>query len=259
MEFRAIPEGYMRVGELAKQAGVTVRTLQYYDKEGLLTPSAASEGGMRLYSDRDAVRLMQILTLKQMGFSLGEVKQRLTKLDTLVDVVQALSEQTAQITGQINTLTETLDALEKLKAEIEQMESVNFKKYVAILINLQMKNEHYWMVKHMDDELLNHFAQRISMQRAQELIAQMNHELVQAYRLHRKGVEPGSVTAQKFAKHYWEIVLEVTGGDANIIKKLAETFSQAGNNQPNQKFQAAQAFIAAALEHYLEGEYHGKH
>ena len=42
---RAIPHGFMTVGEVAKKAGVTVRTLQYYDKEGLLSPSAESEGG----------------------------------------------------------------------------------------------------------------------------------------------------------------------------------------------------------------------
>ena len=59
---RAIPEGYMTVGEVAKKMGVTVRTLQYYDKEGLFSPSGKSEGGRRLYtgggyppSDRKAV------------------------------------------------------------------------------------------------------------------------------------------------------------------------------------------------------------
>lgn len=42
---RAIPEGYMTVGELAGKMGTTVRTLQYYDREGLLSPSSESEGG----------------------------------------------------------------------------------------------------------------------------------------------------------------------------------------------------------------------
>ena len=48
---RSIPLGFMTVGEVAKKIGVTVRTLQYYDKEGLLSPSAESEGGRRLYTD----------------------------------------------------------------------------------------------------------------------------------------------------------------------------------------------------------------
>lgn len=63
-KYRAIPEGFMTVGELAKKMGVTIRTLQYYDKEGLLSPSAESEGGRRLYTDKDLVLLHQILSLK---------------------------------------------------------------------------------------------------------------------------------------------------------------------------------------------------
>ena len=45
---RAIPQGYMTVGEIAKEMGVTPRTLQYYDKRGVLSPSSISEGGYRL-------------------------------------------------------------------------------------------------------------------------------------------------------------------------------------------------------------------
>ena len=40
-KYRAIPPGFMTVGEAAKKMGVTVRTLQYYDREGVLSPSAA--------------------------------------------------------------------------------------------------------------------------------------------------------------------------------------------------------------------------
>ncbi|HJB04372.1 MAG TPA: MerR family DNA-binding transcriptional regulator, partial [Candidatus Merdibacter merdigallinarum] len=56
-KYRAIPQGFMTVGEVAKKMGVTVRTLQYYDKEGLLSPSAESEGGRRLYTDKDLITL----------------------------------------------------------------------------------------------------------------------------------------------------------------------------------------------------------
>lgn len=43
---KAIPQGYMTVGEIARKMDVTVRTLQHYDREGLLSPSAMSEGGV---------------------------------------------------------------------------------------------------------------------------------------------------------------------------------------------------------------------
>ena len=79
---RTIPKGFMTVGEAAKKMNVTVRTLQYYDKEGLLSPSAESEGGRRLYTNKDLVMLHQIISLKSLGFSLGDIKRRLISLET---------------------------------------------------------------------------------------------------------------------------------------------------------------------------------
>ena len=79
---KAIPQGYMAVGEVAKKMGVTVRALQYYDREGLFSPSCISDGGRRLYNDKDIVKLHQILTLKSLGFSFDEIKNRLIAIDT---------------------------------------------------------------------------------------------------------------------------------------------------------------------------------
>ena len=92
-KYRAIPDGYMTVGEVAKKIGTTVHTLQYYDKEGLLSPSAESDGGRRLYTDKDLVILHQILSLKSLGFSLDDIKQCLISLETPADVANALTGQ----------------------------------------------------------------------------------------------------------------------------------------------------------------------
>ena len=136
-KYRAIPDGYMTVGEVAKKMGTTVRTLQYYDKEGLLSPSAESEGGRRLYTDKDLVTLHQILSLKSLGFSLDDIKSRLISLETPTDVATALTEQADSIREKIEQLTDSLTAIEQLKAEVLQMQTVNFKKYADIIVNLQ--------------------------------------------------------------------------------------------------------------------------
>lgn len=93
----ATPQGYLTVGEAANKMGVTVRTLQYYDREGLLAPSAQSEGGRRLYTDKDLIKLHQILSLKSLGFSLRDIKQRLISLETPAEVANALTEQAKAI------------------------------------------------------------------------------------------------------------------------------------------------------------------
>lgn len=60
--------------QFAQKAAVTVRTLRFYDKVGLLSPSGYTEAGHRLYSDQDLLSLQQILALKFLGFSLEEIK-----------------------------------------------------------------------------------------------------------------------------------------------------------------------------------------
>ena len=67
------------IRRLTKETGVTVRTLRYYDQIDLLKPSGKTEGGHRLYSEADVIRLQQILFLKEMGFSLKESANMLVK------------------------------------------------------------------------------------------------------------------------------------------------------------------------------------
>ena len=57
-------------GELAKLCDVSVRTVQFYDTKGLLPPSALTEGGRRLYTDDDLIRLRLICMLKALGLTL---------------------------------------------------------------------------------------------------------------------------------------------------------------------------------------------
>ena len=105
---------YMTVGEVAKKMGVTVRTLQYYDREGLLSPSG-KRNGRRLYSDRDLILLHQILSLKHLGFSLHDIKDRLISLESPAEVARVLGEQEQAVRKQLASLRETLTQLEALR------------------------------------------------------------------------------------------------------------------------------------------------
>jgi DNA-binding transcriptional MerR regulator len=252
-KYRAIPEGYMKVGELAKRAGVTVRTLQYYDKEGLLTPSAESDGGFRLYTDKEMARLVQILMMKDLGFSLGEIKERLASMDTLSDVVDVLTEHATQIRRQIEHLAESLDEIEALKTEIIKMESVDYKKFALILLNLKMKNKHYWVVKHFDEGEVAKFAERMSMEEAEEFIKTSNRLFDEAGKLHNAGVPPESEEGQILAKEFWETMMEMTSGDVELLRKLNEIgITNQGNH--SEEYTIAQNFMGAALEIYFNNQ-----
>ncbi len=63
----------LKVGELAKRTGLTVRTLHYYDSIGLLKPSGRSDSGYRLYSQADVARLHGIQALRHLGLPLNDI------------------------------------------------------------------------------------------------------------------------------------------------------------------------------------------
>src|SRR5689334_8409047 len=79
----------MKVGQVARRTGLTVRTLHHYDAIGLLSPSAQTGSGHRLYTPDDVARLQQIVSLRQLGFSLEQIGKLLRQPDcSLTQVVE---------------------------------------------------------------------------------------------------------------------------------------------------------------------------
>ena len=221
-KYRAIPDGYMTVGEVAKKVGTTVRTLQYYDKEGLLSPSAESEGGRRLYTDKDLVILHQILSLKSLGFSLNDIKQRLIPLETPTDVATALTKQADSIQEKIEQLTASLTAIEQLKTEVLQMRTVNFKKYADIIVNLQIKNDSYYLIKRFDDDMLDHIRNQFDRESGLDFMDRFNRLSDEIVQLQKENVLPESEKCQQIVKEYWGLIMEFINGDMSMLPKLME-------------------------------------
>jgi DNA-binding transcriptional MerR regulator len=221
-KYRAIPDGYMTVGEVAKKVGTTVRTLQYYDKEGLLSPSAESEGGRRLYTDKDLVILHQILSLKSLGFSLNDIKQRLIPLETPTDVATALTKQADSIQEKIEQLTASLTAIKQLKTEVLQMRTVNFKKYADIIVNLQIKNDSYYLIKRFDDDMLDHIRNQFDRESGLDFMDRFNRLSDEIVQLQQENVLPESEKCQQIVKEYWGLIMEFTNGDMSMLPKLME-------------------------------------
>ena len=88
-----------RVGELAEQTGLTVRTLHHYDEIGLLVPSQHNSAGHRRYTTEDVRRLHHVIALRGFGFALGEIAELLG--DTTIDPHTLLHRQLEQVNEQI--------------------------------------------------------------------------------------------------------------------------------------------------------------
>ncbi len=73
----------MQIGEVAERTGLSINTIRHYDQAGLVTPSARSHGGFRLYTDSDVDRLLVIRRMKPLGFTLEQMRELLEITDAL--------------------------------------------------------------------------------------------------------------------------------------------------------------------------------
>ena len=110
----SVPAGsgdeYARIGELAKEYGVTLRTLRFYEDKALLAPHR--DGTTRLYTRRDVARLKLILLGRKVGFSLREVKQ-------ILDLYDPGGSNTKQLRLALEKSEKQLVRLERQRAEMD--------------------------------------------------------------------------------------------------------------------------------------------
>lgn len=76
-------ERHMQIGEVAVRTELSLRTIRHYEEAGLVTPSARSQGGFRLYAEEDVNRFMVIRRMKPLGFTLNEMRELLEVTDRL--------------------------------------------------------------------------------------------------------------------------------------------------------------------------------
>lgn len=115
------------VGELAKRAGLTVRTLHHYEELGLLRPSGRSEAGYRRYGEADVLRLHRVLALRDAGLSLKAIAPLLDgeAPQPLADVLQAQIEQVeAQLQAQESLLLTLRNAAKRLELQVDGGDAV---------------------------------------------------------------------------------------------------------------------------------------
>lgn len=110
-------------GEAAKFCGVTVRTVQYYDTRGILTPSALTEGGRRLYSEADLQKLRIICFLRDLGLSIQTIGQLLEDEHSEASIDLMLQQQEDALRQELENGRRKLEQLELLRRSLKRMEA----------------------------------------------------------------------------------------------------------------------------------------
>lgn len=178
-------------------------------------------------------------------------------LDKPTDVAEMLTEHAANVREQIKNLSESLQAVEALKEEVFQMQSVDFKKYANIIISLQSKNEHYRFAKHLDDDLVNNFIGRHDEESRIVFMNNFNRLVEKITQLKKDDIPPDSEECLILAKSWWDMTMEFIGGDINLLPKLNDFFIEMNENNGEaveewkENLLSASDFIGTALIIYL--------
>ena len=126
-------EGYYTSGEFARKANVTLRTVRYYDQQGILKPSRVAENGYRLYTDADFAKLQKILSLKYLGFSLDEIMTMTINDDDMDSIKESIHLQLNLVQKKMEHLKMVEQSLKNTVRRMEESEEIDWNEVVELI------------------------------------------------------------------------------------------------------------------------------
>lgn len=219
MEAKRMKE-YWKVGEVAELAGLTIRTLRYYDQICLFSPSQYTESGHRLYTKADLVRLQPILSLKQMGMSLEEIQLLLSNPEEQT-VAEILQTQISRVKKEIEVQQKLVAELENALSAAHSNRTLSISELTKLMEALKMNKEKYFSKQQLDtmESSYENADKQFLKHTEQEFEA-----LIMEIRLEKdKGTSPADEKVQHLAKKWNDIVNVFSEGDM-AFRKQAERF-----------------------------------
>ncbi len=211
----------LKIGELARRAGLTVRTLHHYEAIGLLAPSERTSAGHRLYRHAEIGRLYRIVALRSLGVPLDRIGELLVSdgEDPRIAVRDHLAELDERIRGQRELrrrLVRILDALER-------MQSSSNAEYLTAIEGMTMLEKHYTPAQ------LDWLADRRE-QLGEDAIGDVEDEWPRLYAdmraQMRRGADPAAPRAQEIAVRMRELVALFDGANAGVKQSLDAVWMQ---------------------------------
>jgi DNA-binding transcriptional MerR regulator len=209
----------MKVGTLAKRTGVSVRALHYYDEIGLLQPSTLTKSGHRLYGPAELVRLQQIKSLRQLGFSLDEIR-------SCLDTPQFSPQRVLQI--HVERLREQIDQQERLVALLETLSAsfaagsvASADDFVDAIEGITMVDR-IFSVEELDE--IKARGERLGREHIHSVEAEWPSLIAKVRAEMLAGTDPANDQMRPLASRWRELVREFTGGNPNIERKMRAAY-----------------------------------
>ncbi len=214
----------LKVGELAKQTGLSIRALHYYDEIGLLSPSRRTESGHRLYTAGDVVRLQQIKSLRYLGASLEEIQETLDRPG--FSPRRLIELHLSRLRDQIELQQKLCDRLEEIAARLSSKEEVSAEEFVRTMEVIRMSERLWEYYTPEQREEIEERGRALGEERIRQAEAEWPELMEQVRAEMEAGIEPSDERVQLLAKRWMELVREFTGGNPEIERSVRNVWQQ---------------------------------
>lgn len=199
----------LKIGELAKRTGLTVRALHHYDAIGLLSPSARSDAGYRLYNEADIARLHRILALRRFGLVLADIGTTLTRAD--LSLATVVARQIGLLTEQIQQAKALRSRLSQLQGQLADGQEPDLADWLTTLEHMTMYDKYF-----SQEEL----TQLPIYTQADDVEPEWQALVAQVQALMDAGTDAGDPQAHVLATQWMAMVRRDTGNNPILFAKL---------------------------------------
>lgn len=199
------------MGELAKQTGLTVRMLHHYDKIDLFSPSQYSDTGHRLYTETDIVKLQQIMSLKQLGFSLEDIKEIMEKRN--FNPVELIKVQLEDVKKRLRLQELLCNRLEKIYELLTSQQEVTPEQFINLIEVIKMNQDKYFTQEQME-----RISESFGLEKRKQYVSEWSEITAKLREEFEKGTPPENLDVTHLAKQWNEFINELTLGDPEISK-----------------------------------------
>jgi DNA-binding transcriptional MerR regulator len=211
-----------KIGEIASRTGLTIRTLHHYDQIGLFSPSRVTDSGHRLYTDADVTRLHQIISLKQLGFALEEIKVMMSNPD--YHLTDMLKMQLSRLNEQISNLIELRVRLRDIFELLDSGQSVSSERFMMAMQMMRIiQSPHF---KPGQAEEMKNLFKSLGMYELEKSYAE-GQQLIAEFRKYKKmGKLPDDPGVSALAERWKREVDLFAPADAEFIQSAEHYYSE---------------------------------
>lgn len=216
-------ETLIKVGTLAKETGLTVRALHYYEEVGLLKPAKRSEKGYRLYGIGEVQRLQKIVSLQQLGFTLEDIRRMLD--DEAYSLSDVLTMHIAQLEEQLTAQQSLMEQLKKISSYIEHARDISISDFIHTIKEIKMHEKYYTPEQLATLKKRGEAMGEAGIQQGQNDWVALNNAFKTEM---EKGTDPADERVQALVAKMQELINAFTGGDPAIEKSLSKMYKEEG-------------------------------